>query len=292
MAQITTQRVDEGICVIRPVNPPEGFLTPAMLPALRSAFDAASADSTVRVIVLTGGLNRVFIQHFWDPERCPQAPGPAASAEARPVPAAFPRRLRELCERIELSPKPVIAAINGTCLGGGLELALACDLRVAQAGHYSIGPTEIHLGVLPAAGGTQRLVHLIGAARAFEVIALGRTLSPEAAAAIGLVCQVAANALDESLRLARQLAARPGQALAHLKTLIRQAHEGGTAADRAGRTETLCLDLWNSSEAVSLMNAFNRGEFDIREGYPSRNAREIAQNGIPTARGPVKLRSV
>jgi enoyl-CoA hydratase/carnithine racemase len=284
MSQITAERVDDSISVIRFVNPPEGFLTPGMLPALEATFTAAARDPTVRVIVLTGGVTRIFVQHYWDPE---MRPGGAES-----VPAAFPRRLRTLCEHIENCDKPVIAAINGTCLGGGLELALACDFRVAQAGLYSIGTTEIHLGVLPSAGGVPRLLRLLGAARAFECIALGMTFTPEVAAARGLVSFVATHALEASLVLARRLTTLPPRALAHLKTLVNR--DSSSAHD----CEALHLELWKSREAAIRMTAFNRGEFDVRDGYPGdvprhttpRNVTELSQ--VPPKRPRPRLRSV
>lgn len=281
MSEITAERVDEAITVVRLVNPPEGFLTPKMLPELGSTLAAAARDPKVRAIVLTGGVPRVFVQHYWDPN---------ARISGEPTPAAFPNRLRELCEWIEKCDKPVIAAINGTCLGGGLELALACDFRIAQAGLYSIGTTEIHLGVLPGGGGTQRLVRLLGAARAFELISLGMTFTPEVAAERGLVNFVAPRALDASLVLARRLMAQPAQALAHLKTMINRA-SAGPDAEETRATEAMCLELWASREAAVRMSAFNRGEFDVRDGYPADAPRSAHPLGPRKSARP-KLRIV
>jgi len=280
MSQITVERVDESISVIRFVNPPEGFLTPGMLPALEATFATAASDPTVRVIVLTGGITRVFIQHYWDPEMRPTG--------TDPVPAAFPRRLRALCERIENCDKPVIAAINGTCLGGGLELALACDFRVAQSGLYSIGTTEIHLGVLPAAGTVPRLVRLLGAPRAFEIISLGMTFTPDVAAAHGLVNFVATHALEASLVLARRLAASPARALTNLKALVNRAALGERETQDV---EALYLELWGSREAAVRMAAFNRGEFDVRDGYPSERPRTVTplQSATKTTRPKLRI---
>ncbi len=259
MGQITAERIDASIAVLRFVNPPEGFLTPRMLPALAAQFAAAAADPTVRVIVLTGGHTRVFIQHYWDPD--------ARASGEDALPAAFPHRLRELCDGVERCGKPVIAAINGTCLGGGLELALACDFRVAQAGEYSIGATEIHLGLLPGAGGIARMVKLLGAARAYEMIALGMTFSPADAATHGVVNFVAPHALEASLVLAHRLAALPAKALAHLKTLVNRAADTSRASADEREAEALCLELWSSREAAARIKAFDRGEFDVRDGY-------------------------
>ena len=279
MGQITAERIDDSIAVLRFVNPPEGFLTPQMLPALATQFSVAAADPTVRVIVLTGGLTRVFIQHYWDPDA--RVAGDARGvSDARAVgedslPAAFPHRLRELCDHVESCQKPVIAAINGTCLGGGLELALACDFRVAQAGEYSIGATEIHLGLLPGAGGIARLVRLLGAARAYEMIALGMTFAPGDAATSGLVSFVAPHALDAALVLAHRLASLPMKALAHLKTLVNRAAHSSHANPNADNrdAEALCLELWATREAATRMKAFNRGEFDVRDGYTAMRPR-------------------
>ncbi|HVY82748.1 MAG TPA: enoyl-CoA hydratase/isomerase family protein [Steroidobacteraceae bacterium] len=279
MSQITAERVEQSITVIRLVNPPEGFLTPGMLPALETTFAAAAADPTVRVIVLTGGVTRVFVQHFWDPQM----------RATDGVPDSFPRKLRALCARIEKCDKPVIAAINGTCLGGGLELALACDLRVAQAGLYSIGTTEIHLGVLPSAGGVAGLVRLLGAARAYECIALGMTFTPEVAAARGLVTFVATHALEASLVLARRLTAQPARALAHLKALVR------CESPDVHENEVPLLELWKSREAEVRMSAFNRGEFDVRDGYRGAAPQSIAPRTVEPFGSPPKrprLRSV
>jgi enoyl-CoA hydratase/carnithine racemase len=289
MSQITAERVDESISVIRFVNPPEGFLTPQMLPAAEATFEVAAGDPTVRAIVLTGGVTRVFIQHYWDPDM--------RTSGDEPVPAAFPGRLRALCDRIANCDKPVIAAINGTCLGGGLEVALACDFRVAQAGLYSIGTTEIHLGVLPASGGMARLVRLLGAARAFEVIALGMTFTPEVAAARGLVNFVATHALEASLVLARRLVAQPPRALAHLKTLVNRTSTAMLSEADVREAEALCLELWGSREATARMSAFNRGEFDIRDGYPGDGLRAGAPRSVPPSQSVPrstrpKLRSV
>src|SRR5579884_2745943 len=106
------------------------------------------------------------------------------------VTSAVPRffsHMHEVLRRVETMPKVFIAAITGHCLGGGLEIALACDLRFAAAGTYGIGQPEITLGIIPGNGGTQRLPRLVGRSRALDLMITGRTLTPEEAQAIGLV---------------------------------------------------------------------------------------------------------
>jgi enoyl-CoA hydratase/carnithine racemase len=111
--------------------------------------------------------------------------------EADPVfKYAFCLHANETMNRLEQTPKVVIAALNGHCVGGGLEIALAADLRVAKKGGGKIGLPEVNLGVLPGTGGTQRLARLLGRSRAFELMATGRTLSFEDALHIGLVHEV------------------------------------------------------------------------------------------------------
>lgn len=159
-------RVDRAAAVLTFANPPVNGLTHEVRAAIAAALERARADAAVRAIVLTGagGLfsGGADIREFGTP---------AATAEPT---------LWQLIERVETSPKPVVAAIAGTCLGGGLELAMAAHYRVANAA-AKVGLPEVRLGLIPGAGGTQRLPRLVGAARAIEMITGGE---PVAAAAL------------------------------------------------------------------------------------------------------------
>jgi enoyl-CoA hydratase len=124
---------------------------------------------------------------------------------------------------IEQLPKPVIAAINGLCMGGGFELALACDLRIAGPGATSIGLPETRVGIVPGAGGTQRLPRVVGEAKALEIILRGATFPAAEAHAIGLVHELVDHPVVRALELAAEFATRTPEALAAAKALIRSA---------------------------------------------------------------------
>lgn len=126
----------------------------------------------------------------------------------------------DIMNSIAAADVPVIAAIHGYALGGGFELALACDFRVSTP-DARMGLPEINLGILPGFGGTQRLTALIGEGRAFEMIATGKRVSGTEALAMGIVNRTGEDHIAESMELARTLAEKPPLALKHVKSLIR-----------------------------------------------------------------------
>ena len=136
------------------------------------------------------------------------------------------RKNNKIFSRLENLSQPVIAALEGHALGGGCELALACDFRIAGEG-LQIGLPEIKLGLFPGAGGTQRLPRLIGIAKAKKMIMLGDSLSAQEAFQVGLVDKVtpSGEAYRETMNLARELASRPGAALEMIKSLVDRGSE-------------------------------------------------------------------
>jgi len=252
------------IAVLRFDNPNRGFMDEGTEAGLTAALDRIEGDETIRAVVLTGARPGMFIRHYDTQLLAARAEALAARGmrfdTARPVPE--PVLHRDL-RRIETSPKPFIAAINGTAMGGGFELALACDLRLAEAGEYPIGLPETCVGLLPGAGGTQRLAALIGRAAALDVILRGRTFLPGEAARRGLVGEcVPAPVLDHAMAIARDLASLPARALAHVKRLTRAPlPDPQVLADE----RTLFCDLMVSEEARARMARMNAGAGDIRD---------------------------
>jgi enoyl-CoA hydratase/carnithine racemase len=120
------------------------------------------------------------------------------------------------------SPKVIIAAMNGDAMGGSFELTLACDLRIGQHGDFRYGNPEIRVGVIPGAGGTQRISRLVGLARALDWVLRGRIVTPEVALELGLVHEVVTDAPTRALELAEEIALLPPMAVANAKRALYQ----------------------------------------------------------------------
>jgi enoyl-CoA hydratase/carnithine racemase len=219
MVNVTTE-TRNGISIIRYANPERGYLTAEGCTQLLSAFRAGVDDANTRAIIFTGE-DDVFIRHY-DVSEIINA-GEAVRAGAIDQTAFEAGPFADLTMSIMEAGKPVIAAINGVCMGGGFELALACDFRVAQQDVQLIGLPETRIGIFPGGGGTQRLPRLIGEARALEFILLGQTVTATDAKDIGLVHDASEYALQAALKIAEQLSERGAEALASAKKLVRSA---------------------------------------------------------------------
>lgn len=189
------------------VNRPDKLnaLNAATLDALQAAFDAAATDDALRVVVLTGAGPKAFVA----------GADIAEMADLRPTEGRdFSLRGQRLMRSIETLPKPVVAMVNGFALGGGLELAMGCHLRIA-ADTAKVGQPEIGLGLIPGFGGSQRLLRLAGRATTLELCLLGAPVTAERALQLGIVNRVvpAAELEAETLKVATQLAASAPLAL-------------------------------------------------------------------------------
>jgi len=189
------------------VNRPDKLnaLNAATLDALQAAFDNAARDASVRVVVLTGAGPKAFVA----------GADIAEMADLRATEGRdFSLRGQKLMRTIETLPKPVIAMVNGFALGGGLELAMGCHLRIA-ADSARIGQPEINLGLIPGFGGSQRLLRLAGRSATLELCLLGAPVTAERALQLGIVTRVvpAAELEAETLKIATQLAASAPLAL-------------------------------------------------------------------------------
>lgn len=196
------------------VNPPLNLVTEALLQELGAALDtlaAASADE-VRAVVVTGSGERAF-----------SAGSHVGEFESQRGPAGWARHQLEsgVARNLAHLPMPTIAAIEGNALGGGLELALCCDLRVASE-RARLGLPEVRLAVTPGAGGTQRLPRVVGVARAKELILTGRVLTAAEAERIGLVHEVveAGQAVERAMAIGAEIALRGPLAVREAKRLI------------------------------------------------------------------------
>jgi enoyl-CoA hydratase/carnithine racemase len=171
----------EGVLVLTLQDPPANTYSYEMMRQLDAAILDARMDDDVHVIVLIGGGEKFF---------CGGANIRLLAKMSARFKYYFCLHANETLVRLEQTPKLVIAALNGHCVGGGLEVALAADLRWARKGAGKIGLPEVALGVLPGTGGTQRLTRLVGKARAFELMATGRLCEFEEAGAVGLVNEI------------------------------------------------------------------------------------------------------
>ena len=191
---------DHGAIRVITVNRPDKLnaLNGATLDALHIAFDAAADDPAVRVVVLTGAGPKAFVAGADIAEMNLLTP-----VQGRD----FSLRGTRMMRRVERMPKPVIAMVNGFALGGGLELAMCCHLRIA-ADTAKVGQPEINLGLIPGFGGTQRLLRLAGRAATLELCLTGAPIDAARALQLGIVNRVvaAADLEAETMKLAEQLA--------------------------------------------------------------------------------------
>ncbi len=174
-------------------------------------------DPAVRVVIITGGPKDQYLTHYSVEEL-------AALAGDREGMQGLGTDLNDgyhaMVQDISDLEKPVIAAMSGDTMGGGLELSLGCDIRIAQRGDFSIGFPELSLGIIPGGGGTQRLPRIIGAGPALDFILRGRIVSPDQALALGIVSEVADDAGARALEVAQGLGRHSEVALAAVKRSV------------------------------------------------------------------------
>ena len=261
-------------------NPPMNYMTGPLSRELVQLIGKLEGDDTTRVLIITGGVEGKFITHFSVDELAAQAADPAECA--RVMPRFFAASHRTL-NRVMLLPQAVIAAINGDCMGGGYELALACDFRLAADGPYQIGLIEILLGLLPGGGGTQRLTRLIGRGPALEALLFGTAYSPVEAHRIGMVNRVVPpeKLMSTAMEWAETLAKRPPRSVAAIKRAV---YLGGDRDLETGlyveRNEMAGVII--SEDARNLMGAYNVAV--AKDPMAARNE-FLNGKGIPPAKG-------
>jgi enoyl-CoA hydratase/carnithine racemase len=192
MGTLVNYATDKGVALLTLNDPPVNAYTHEMFKELDANILEARFDDDVYVIIITGHGDKYF---------CAGANINMLKEAGETFKYYFCLHANETLQRLENTPKLTLAALNGHCVGGGFEVALACDLRIARAGAYQVGLPEVSLGVLPGTGGTQRLTRVVGKARAIEMMVEGQALPVEDARAAGLVHKVwDAEGHDEFLR--------------------------------------------------------------------------------------------
>jgi len=234
---LVEKRVEDMVGVIT-LNRPEvrNSINPQMTEELRQAFAYFSKDPEIRAIILTGGA-KVF------------AAGAdiAAMVEKTALEQFHPMILTDLTFQMEKMTKPIIAAIAGFALGGGCELAMACDVRIATKS-AKLGQPEINIGIIPGAGGTVRLTRLVGIGKAKELVMTGKIISAEEACRINLVNTVVEDdkLMEESLIIARSMTRHSPVALGLAKYSIQNAAQADLHT--AANLERACFSVAFASE--------------------------------------------
>jgi enoyl-CoA hydratase/carnithine racemase len=248
--QLINYRVDSGVAVIELSDPPANAYSYDMNRQMDEAILSARIDDDVHVIVLTGAGDKFF----------------SAGANIRMLSSVDPTfkyyfclHANETLLRLENTPKLVIAAINGHCVGGGLEIALAADIRIARKDAGKIGLPEVNLGVLPGTGGTQRLSRLIGKSRAIELMVTGSTFSFERAKDLGIVNEIFEhdNFMPAVMEYARQFCPpnKASKAVGRIKRAVQSGWEVALESGLALERENQQL-LFESEDAKEGLTAY------------------------------------
>jgi enoyl-CoA hydratase len=246
-----------GPVAVLTLNRPEALnaLSPELLDELEERLDGIERSAETRVVVVTGAGERAFsagadIGHMQT----------ASALEAR----AYARRGHELTGRLEEFAKPVIAAVNGYALGGGCELALACDIRVAAEG-ARFGQPEVNLGIVPGWGGTQRLARLTSPGFAKEMILTGRPIGAEEALRVGLVNHVVApgELIDTAVGIGEQIAEKPPWTIASAKALCNLALEGDLMGHLAREIDAFALAFTTPEQREGMTAFFEKRKPDF-----------------------------
>jgi enoyl-CoA hydratase len=229
------------------INRPEALnaLNSTVVRELVSALDALEVDESVRCVVLTGS-DKAFCAGADVKEMAKLSPAEIASSD----------HLRAVWERAASFSKPLIAALSGYALGGGLELAMCCDIIVASEG-TKLGQPEINIGIIPGGGGTQRLPRAVGKHKAMEMILTGGTISADEAKALGLVNRVVppGKYLEEATKLAAEIASKAPLAVRSAKAAVLASQETGLSSGLE-RERSLFYALFGTEDKKEGMGAF------------------------------------
>jgi len=248
--RLVEYRTQDGIAILELNAPPANTYSYEMMRQLDDAILQARMDESVAVMVLRGAGEKFF---------CAGADIGMLNNVTPEFKYYFCLHANETLNRLEQTPKLVIAALNGHCVGGGLEVALAADIRIARRGGGKIGLPEVNLGVLPGTGGTQRLARLVGKSRAIEMMVTGRTIDFDEALALGIVNGVyeSENFFERVLEYAHQFVppGRASKAVGHIKRAVQSGLEMGFTEGLSLERE-LQQQLFTSADAKEGIAAY------------------------------------
>lgn len=239
-------KIEDNIAIVT-INRPEvrNAIDKETWGLIREAFESLDKNDDVRVIIITGAGNKAFI-----------AGADLNSLKVRTVLETMESENSSIVRIIEKVGKPTIAAVNGYCLGGGCEISMACDIRIASE-NSKFGQTELNVGILPGAGGTQRLRNLVGQGKAMEMILTGDIISAEEASKIGLVNKVTPfeNLMEVCLDIAKKIAAKSPIAIKLAKRAVQNGAD--LPIDTGLLIEVLSQSvMFSTSDHLEGINAF------------------------------------
>jgi enoyl-CoA hydratase len=253
MGALVNYMTEKGVAVLTLNDPPVNAYSYEMLKELDAGILEARFDNDVHVIVLTGHGEKFF---------CAGANINMLRESDATFKYYFCLHANETITRLEQTPKLCIAALNGHCVGGGLEIALACDMRIARAGDFQLGLPEVALGVLPGTGGTQRLARLVGKSRAIELMVEGTKMNAQRAQDMGLINKVwNSDSNDEFMRQVMEYAHGfcPPNGAAMAVGRIKRAVQSGTdmsLGEGLALERELQAELFASNDAKEGLNAY------------------------------------
>src|ERR1700716_302437 len=197
-------------------NPPRNYLVKLAMDEFEQLVEQWRDPSIRAVVIQSRPDDAGFMTHYSVEELYELISDPSTARYS----AAIVRHYKAIFDRLQALPKVIIAALNGDTMGGGFELTLACDLRIGQKGDFRYGNPELRVGLIPGAGGTQRLTRLIGLSRAVEWVLRARIVQPEVARELGLVHEVVDDAPARALELAEEIASFPPNAVEKAKIAL------------------------------------------------------------------------
>jgi enoyl-CoA hydratase/carnithine racemase len=243
-------------------NGPRNYLVPQALDELEELVAEWRNPEYKAIVIQSAAGTPGFMTHY----SVEELHGLISSPETSRYAAALVRRYKGIFDDLSALPKIVIAAMNGDTMGGGFELALACDLRIGEDGDYRYGHPEIKVGIIPGAGGTQRLPRLIGMSRAADFILRSKIVRPDVALAMDIVHEVVDDAPARALEIAQEIAGLPPMAVANAKIAL---YLGNDSTIQAGFEVENCqwIETMQSDDARLAMKTYIDLPFEKRRDW-------------------------